>query len=100
MARLRFIDAGLPPTTLQKRFFDEQGRTIARGDLAWQRADGSWVSVEMDGHDVHSSPTALFRDRNRQNGLMLDRGLTLLRFTGGDLHDGSAVATVRRALSA
>lgn len=99
-ARLRFIDAGLAPTTLQKRFCDERGRTIARGDLAWQRTDGSWVSVEMDGYDVHSTPKALFHDRSRQNGLMLDRGLTLLRFTGGDLQDGSAVATVRRALQA
>ena len=62
-ARLRFIDGGIPPTTLQKRFVDERGRTIARGDLAWQRADGSWVSVEMDGHDVHSSPKALISAR-------------------------------------
>lgn len=98
-ARLRFVDVGLPPTTLQKVFLDQRGRTIARGDLAWQRSDGSWVSVEMDGHDVHSTPEALFHDRHRQNDLMVDRRLTLLRFTGRDLVDRSAEATVRRALA-
>lgn len=98
-ARLRFLDIGLPPTTLQREFFDEHGRKIAQGDLAWRRSDGTWVSVEMDGHDVHSRPEALFHDRSRQNRLMLDRQLTLLRFTSRDLRDGSAVATVRRALA-
>lgn len=97
--RLRFIDIGLPPTTLQKKFFDEHGRKIARGDLAWRRSDGTWVSVEMDGREVHSTPEALFHDRRRQNHLMMDRELTLLRFTGSDLRDGSAEATVRRALA-
>lgn len=97
-ARLVFTDAGLPPTTLQKKFLDERGRTVAQGDLAWRRTDGSWVSVEMDGREVHSRPEAVYRDRRRQNRLMMDRGLTLLRFTGRDLLDGTAVTTVRRAL--
>lgn len=99
-ARLVFTDAGLPPSTLQKEFLDDRGRRIAKGDLAWRRSDGSWVSVEMDGQEVHSAPDAVFRDRHRQNDLMLDRALTLLRFTGRDLRDGSAVAMLRTALGA
>lgn len=98
-ARVVFIEAGLAPTTLQRAFYDSHGRLWARGDLAWQRADGTWVLVEMDGFEVHATPGALYHDRSRQNRLMLDRAVTLLRFTGRDLRDGSATATVRQALA-
>jgi len=98
-ARVVFIESGLAPTTLQRAFYDSRGRLWARGDLAWQRADGTWVLVEMDGFEVHAAPGALYHDRSRQNRLMMDHTVTLLRFTGRDLHDGSAVATVRQALT-
>jgi len=97
-ARVVFVDAGLAPTTLQREFYDDRGRAWARGDLAWRRTDGTWVLVEMDGFEVHAAPGAVYRDRSRQNRLMMDRAVTLLRFTNKDLRDGSAVATLRRAL--
>src|SRR5699024_10848627 len=66
-ARLIFVDAGLPPDTLQLPLIGRDGRVIGYGDLGWQRADGSWIVVEMDGHEYHTAPGALFRDRSRQN---------------------------------
>lgn len=98
-ARLCFIDAGLPPTTLQVEFRDSHGRVVARGDLGWRRTDGSWVIAELDGRDVHAAPEAVYRDRSRQNLLQTRARATLLRFTGRDLTSGAAVATVRRALA-
>src|SRR5699024_10855211 len=63
-ARVVFIEAGLAPTTLQRAFYDADGRLWARGDLVWQRADGTWVLVEMDGFEVHAAPGALYHDRS------------------------------------
>lgn len=97
-ARLCFIDAGLPPTAIQVEFRDARGKIVARGDMGWRRADGSWIIAELDGRDIHATPEAVYRDRSRQNLLQTSGGATLLRFTGRDLTSGAAVATVRRAL--
>ncbi|UFU05395.1 type IV toxin-antitoxin system AbiEi family antitoxin domain-containing protein [Ruania halotolerans] len=97
-ARLLFVDAGLPPPDLQVRVHDRAGRVVARGDLGWQRSDGTWVIVEMDGRGVHGTPTAVYQDRSRQNRMVLSRQVTILRFTDQDLDDGSAVEMIGRAL--
>ena len=98
-ARLCVSDAGLAPTTLQVAFRDRAGVLVARGDMGWRRPDGSWVIAELDGRDVHAAPEAVYRDRSRQNLLQTRGRVTMLRFTGRDLTNGVAVATVRRALA-
>lgn len=98
-ARLCFVDAGHPPTELQVIFRDRTGRVVARGDLGWRRADGSWVIAELDGREVHARPEPLYLDRSRQNLLQTRAGVTMLRFTGDDLSNGVAVRTLRDALA-
>ena len=97
-ARLECTDAGLAPDTLQLPLTNRSGTVVARGDLAWRRRDGRWLIAELDGHDVHSDPQAVFDDRRRQN-LMTGTGVVhLLRFTGRDR--GSIASTVARTLAA
>lgn len=97
-ARLQCHDAGLAEPTLQVRLRDEAGVVIARGDLGWQRSDGSWVLAELDGLDVHSRPEAVFRDRRRQNAIVISGPHTLLRFTGEDVARCQVAPVVRAAL--
>jgi hypothetical protein len=96
-ARLECIEEGIAPDTLQLPFRDLRGSVVARGDLAWSRPDGSWLVAEMDGTEVHSTPTAVFADRRRQNMLTDSGAVRLLRFTGQDV--GRIATTVRRSLS-
>jgi len=100
-ARLIFVDAGLPPDTLQLPLIGQDGRVIGYGDLAWQRADGSWIVVEMDGHDYHTAPGALYRDRSRQNKALAAGHVTIVRYTGGDLwRPDGMVEEIRRLVYA
>lgn len=97
-ARLQCLDAGLPEPHLQVRIRDSAGFVIARGDLGWQRSDGSWVLVELDGFEVHSHPEAVFHDRRRQNEIAVSGPHTLLRFTGQDVARHQVAPTVLAAL--
>lgn len=95
-ARLACIDAGLPPDDLQLVVTDDADRFLARGDLAWRRRrDGAWIVVEMDGLDIHSAPRPLFTDRSRQNRLARHSSVTLLRYTGEDVRNGTLVRELR-----
>lgn len=98
LVRLECTRAGLAPSNLQVRVTDTSGQVIARGDLGWLRPDGTWVLVEVDGFDVHSTPTAVFQDRARQNRIMLSARHTTLRFTVKDLGTGIIPAQIRAAL--
>lgn len=89
-ARLACVDVGIPPDVLQLRIINPAGRLLARVDLAWLLRDGRWLLVEIDGHDEHEAPTALFRDRSRQNSILTTRTL-IRRFTGKDALDGTLV---------
>lgn len=97
-ARLECIDSGVPPDDLQRDFFGPTGRFLGRADLAWQMPDNGWVVLEVDGTGVHSLPDALFHDRERQNRLVAERGVVVLRATSKDLRlpgkVGSEVARV------
>ena len=84
-ARLACLDAGIPPDALQLVVRDPDGTHLGRVDLAWRLPDGTWLLVEIDGADVHSTPQAVFRDRSRQNALASAGGSRLLRFTGRDI---------------
>ncbi|MEU4388561.1 hypothetical protein [Promicromonospora sp. NPDC023805] len=84
-ARLACLDAGIPPDALQLVVRDTNGRFLGRIDLAWRLPDGTWLLVEIDGAEVHGTPEAVFRDRNRQNSLVSAGGSRILRFTGKDI---------------
>jgi hypothetical protein len=84
-ARLATLDAGIPPDALQLVVRDTNGTFLGRIDLAWRLPDGSWLLVEIDGAEVHSTPQAVFRDRNRKNSLVSAGGSRILRFTAQDI---------------
>jgi very-short-patch-repair endonuclease len=94
--RLLLSDAGLPPEEIQYRVRDTYGSVFARLDLAWPSRQ---LCVEADGAGVHSQPTALLRDRRRQNAL-ISAGWTVLRFTWADVISAprSVTSAVRYAL--
>lgn len=85
VARLACLDAGIPPDALQLVIRSPDGTHLGRIDLAWRLPDGTWLLVEIDGADVHSTPQAVFRDRSRQDALASAGGSRLLRFTARDL---------------
>lgn len=98
--RLQCLDAGLPRPTLQAEVWDEERKRIARGDLGWQRPDGTWVLVDLDGKRYHEDPEALFVDRLRQNAIALNGRHTHLRFAWPDLRAGVIPREIARALHA
>lgn len=94
-ARLRCVDAGVPPDDLQA-VIHGGGEVLARVDMLWRRAR---LIGEADGGEVHDRPEAVFRDRQRQNAL-INAGYRIVRFTWADTLDPQVIPqTVRRALS-
>jgi hypothetical protein len=99
-ARLRCVDAGIPPDDLQVVVRDASGRTLARGDLGWRLSNGRWLLAEIDGRDVHSAPEALYNDRVRQNRLVATGRVDLFRFVGSDIRARPGlVAPIREHLA-
>jgi predicted transcriptional regulator of viral defense system len=78
--RLRAADGKVAPDQLQYVVRRSDGSIVARCDFAWTRND---VIGEADGVDPHSTPDALFYDRERQNAL-LAMGFHVVRFTWPD----------------
>lgn len=98
-ARLRCIDADIPPDDLQRDIVDARGAFLGRGDLLWRRRKGGWILVEMDGLDEHEVPGAVYHDRHRQNGIARKAdGVMLLRYTGVDSRSGRLVRELREAI--
>jgi hypothetical protein len=94
--RLRCVDGGVAPDTLQHRVYSERGDLLGIGDLAWLDAR---VLGEADGVEVHGRPAAVFEDRWRQNELA-SAGWIIIRFTWQDtLRPGYVVYVVRNALA-
>lgn len=90
--RLRCIDGGVPPDDLQVVLFGGH----VRADMLWQRRR---VIGEADGEEAHSTPEALFRDRERQNALAA-AGFKVIRFTWQDTLTPERIpAIVRRTLA-
>jgi very-short-patch-repair endonuclease len=89
-AFLRLIrEAGLPRPRVNAKI----GRWVA--DFYWPEQG---VVVEIDGHDFHSSRTALERDHRKDLDLQ-DAGLRVLRFSGRQVSREPLVAMVRVAQS-
>jgi very-short-patch-repair endonuclease len=91
--RLRAVDGEVSPDELQYRVRDRFGSVIAIVDLAWVRAG---VIGEADGVDAHDNPTAVFRDRQRQNAIVA-AGFVPVRFTWADTLGPAAVPRLIRA---
>lgn len=96
-ARLRCLDAGVPPDELQVPIRDVRGRIVARGDLGWRLKRGRWLVVEIDGAGPHTEPEALFVDRERQNDILATGRADVLRFTGRDVDRRDRIPAVVKA---
>ena len=98
--RLRCLDGGLPPDDLQVEVRDQDGRVLARVDLAYRtRSRGrgrGLLLVEADGAAVHAGPEAVFADRTRGNGLTA-LGHDMVRFTWRDTLDPHRIPRSIRA---
>ncbi|SCF08971.1 Protein of unknown function [Micromonospora chaiyaphumensis] len=93
--RLRCVDGGVPPDTLQLEVRDDDGYLLGIGDLAWR---GARIIAEADGQTPHQTPQAVYEDRVRQNRLA-NPGWTVLRFTWPDtLRPDYIPQTIARAL--
>jgi hypothetical protein len=91
-ARLQCHDAGIPPDDLQRDFYDDRGRFLGRADLAWHLGANRWLVVEIDGRAHHASNDQLNDDSLRQNALLRDGLLILLRFRSRHLIERPGIA--------
>lgn len=98
LARLDCVDAGVPPDELQVKIFAPDGTLLGRGDMGFRLADGRLLVVEIDGAGVHSGLAALFRDRARQNDLVAQGGVMILRFTWKEVRGHGTVGRAVRAV--
>lgn len=85
--RLRAVDGGVGPEVLQYPVYTRTGAVAGITDLAWPSRG---VIGEADGKEVHDQPSALFRDRTRQN-LIVAAGFLPVRFTWEDTLDRDTV---------
>ncbi len=95
--RVLLTRAGLAPEALQYNVYDDDGRFLARVDLAWPSVK---LAVEVDGREYHESPKALFRDRERANDLV-DIRWRVIRITWRDIleHPEDVIRRIRRAIT-
>jgi very-short-patch-repair endonuclease len=96
LLRLLLIRNGLKPETLQLKLYKD-GRLYARLDMAWPSRG---LAVEADGREYHDKPPALYKDRDRQNDVVID-DWKVLRFTWYDvIHEpDQVIRRVRAALA-
>ena len=98
LARTDCVDAGVPPDELQVKVFAPDGTLLGRGGMGFRLADGRLLVVEIDGAGVHSELAALFRDRSRQNALVAQGGVLILRFTWREVREPGVVGQAVRAV--
>ena len=96
-ARLRCVDAGVPPDDLQVPIRDAAGRVVARGDLGWRLRRGRWLIAEIDGVGPHRNPDALFVDRQRQNDVVATGRADMLRFTAREVEGRDLIPAAVKA---
>lgn len=96
--RLLWLDAGLPPPTLQVPVTDDDGWEAYRLDLGLPEIR---YAAEYDGLAWHSSPAQRVRDRRRRAWLRDERGWTI-DVVGADevfRHPARAVETFRAGVA-
>jgi len=91
--RLRASDAGYPPDALQVPVRDDEGRLIGFGDIGYELPGGGWLIVEADGRSVHEAPAAVLHDRRRQNALLAQPGIVVVRVTWADTRNARTIPT-------
>jgi hypothetical protein len=95
--RVIIVLAGLPEPECNFEVFDEDGRFLARGDLAYPEYK---LLLEYQG-DQHRTDRAQWRSDIRRTGRLEDAGWQVLQFTDDDLRDPAAlVARIRLRLRA
>lgn len=94
--RVRLTLAGLRPPAVQHEIYDDDGRFVARVDLAWPQRK---VAVEYDGLWHVGSAAQIHADRRRLSALA-SRGWTVIIVTSARLRDDFAglTAELRSAL--
>ncbi len=93
--RMVLLEAGLPRPRVQEELLDSRGRVVARPDLAYPSAR---LGIEYDGVTHRES---LAEDNRRQNMLLREFGVVLLRYTAVDVYNRAAtiVEDVRSVLA-
>jgi hypothetical protein len=79
VARLSFVDSGVPPDG-QQVIFTQDGVFLARVDFVWRLPDGRYVVAEIDGRAFHSGEAMLADDSERQNRLVASGRVIVIRF--------------------
>lgn len=97
-ARLRCVDARIPPDDLQRDLFDATGKFLGRADLAWYLGDGRWLLVELDSDEFHASAEQVRQDAVRQNGLLREGKHVLLRLFTRHIHDRDQMTDAIRSV--
>ena len=85
--RVIIVLAGLPEPECNVNVFDEVGRLLARGDLAYPAYK---LLIEYQG-DHHRTDRAQWRSDIRRTGRLEDHGWQVLQFTDDDLRDPAAL---------
>jgi very-short-patch-repair endonuclease len=75
MVQLARTVEGLPPPVRQYRVFNEDGRFVARVDLAWPELG---IFIELDGQHHEGQPV---HDANRETAVVAATGWLCGRFT-------------------
>ncbi|WP_341230621.1 type IV toxin-antitoxin system AbiEi family antitoxin domain-containing protein [Nocardioides salarius] len=105
LARLAFLDAGLPEPVLQHEVRDDRGWLIGRVDFAWPEQR---LIVEFDGREKYHSmrrdgesiEEMVLREKTREDRLREATGWTVIRITWADLHQpGRLLARLSRYLA-
>ncbi len=105
LARLAFLDAGLPEPVLQHEVRDDRGWLIGRVDFAWPEHR---LIVEFDGREKYHSmrrdgesiEEMVLREKTREDRLREATGWTVIRITWADLHQpGRLLARLTRYLA-
>jgi hypothetical protein len=102
-SRAQMIEAGLPSPRLQHRFFDGQGRFVARSDFDWN----GLLAGEFDGYGKYvdyldgaeTALDAVRREKRRQTRLE-DLGVSVVRWDWSDLEAKRMAARVAARLRA
>ena len=93
LSRLRLLESGIPQPVLQQEIGDELGRLLARVDFYW---DEYGVVGEADGRDKYRDLDDVIAEKERQS-LLMELGLTVVRWTWADLRRFDAVASRLRS---
>ncbi|MBF4163850.1 PDDEXK family nuclease [Nocardioides acrostichi] len=106
LARLLFLDHGLPLPRTQLEVYDQTGRLIGRLDFAWPELA---TVVEFDGREKYtrylregeSATDAVLREKAREDAIREVTGWTVVRITWADVvhRPAQTVDRIRRAMA-